>query len=104
MDAQQLEVVRTFWPVFAGVVGALFTLGVLLWKVANTVSAAIQRLGAVEARAGTVEERLEEHVALEDHPVGKVRRELMAEQLEKLTAGVEQLQSGMARLLQKVGA
>jgi alcohol dehydrogenase class IV len=55
-------------------------------------------------RIDELEARFDQHTTLEEHQVGKVRRELMAAQLDEVRKAVTILQDGVNRLLAKAGA
>lgn len=117
MDAGQLEAIRTFWPVFASVVGALAVLGGVLWKVANLVSASVLRIAALEqagrdrapadlAREAEIKNRIrelhrrvDEHEELPGHREGEIRRGYMEEKLDELSKGMEFLKDAVTKLL-----
>jgi hypothetical protein len=55
-------------------------------------------------RIDEVEGKLLAHAGLEDHPVGRVRREALEKQLAEVSADVKDIKTSVNRLVAKAGA
>lgn len=67
-------------------------------------TAAKEQKAKVHERIDHIEAQLTAHAGLEEHPVGKVRREHIEAQLAALTTAVEEIRDGVTRLLARAGA